>query len=186
MECQIHSQYPRFLCRISQHKTTYSYSFLVLQKYRIHKTTLFASHNNLDRKQPTIPTSQVTNTQEPKTNVYEVKFQTLASCNLGISAYPDFEYNAEGGRGTGTGVKSIAANNSDGNISVDFDLNTLYIPPLTTATTVFLGLPLPPFLRIDIAPEILRGIINQETGKVDFCDIFGCHYLFFKLLLQHN
>ncbi|KAJ0733266.1 hypothetical protein HanPI659440_Chr11g0406411 [Helianthus annuus] len=47
------------------------------------------------------------------------------------------------------------------------DVTTLYIPPLTTATTKFLGLPLPPFLKIAIVPEIFRGIINRESGKVD-------------------
>ncbi|KAJ0507640.1 hypothetical protein HanIR_Chr11g0508471 [Helianthus annuus] len=46
------------------------------------------------------------------------------------------------------------------------DVTTLYIPPLTTATTKFLGLPLPPFLKIAIVPEIFRGIINRESGKV--------------------
>ncbi|KAL3521493.1 hypothetical protein ACH5RR_019642 [Cinchona calisaya] len=165
MECQIHPQNPQLLCRISQHKPTYPCSSLVVPKSRIHKTTSFASYNNLDQKQPN-PITQVPRMDD----VYNVKFESLASCKLGISVYPDFEYNAEGGRGTGTGTKStnIPQKESDGSIiSVDFDLNTLYIPPLTTATTRFLGLPLPPFLRIDIAPELLKGIINQETGKVE-------------------
>lgn len=52
--------------------------------------------------------------------------------------------------------------------SVDFDVKTLYIPSLSTATTKFLGLPLPPFLKIEIVPEIFRGIINLEFGKVEF------------------
>ncbi|XP_035839793.1 uncharacterized protein LOC110913855 [Helianthus annuus] len=55
----------------------------------------------------------------------------------------------------------------NGETLVDFVVTTLYIPPLTTATTKFLGLPLPPFLKIAIVPEIFRGIINLESGKVD-------------------
>ncbi|KAF5765055.1 hypothetical protein HanPI659440_Chr15g0599341 [Helianthus annuus] len=54
----------------------------------------------------------------------------------------------------------------NGETLVDFVVTTLYIPPLTTATTKFLGLPLPPFLKIAIVPEIFRGIINLESGKV--------------------
>lgn len=54
----------------------------------------------------------------------------------------------------------------NGETSVEFDVNTLYIPPLTSSTTKFLGLPLPPFLKIAIVPEIFRGIINVESGKV--------------------
>uniref|UniRef100_A0A251SA29 Uncharacterized protein n=1 Tax=Helianthus annuus TaxID=4232 RepID=A0A251SA29_HELAN len=56
----------------------------------------------------------------------------------------------------------------NGETLVDFVVTTLYIPPLTTATTKFLGLPLPPFLKIAIVPEIFRGIINLESGKVWF------------------
>nr|GLL39325.1 uncharacterized protein LOC109151087 [Ipomoea trifida] len=96
--------------------------------------------------------------------VYEVEFRTQGGCKLGISRYPDFEYNAEGGRGSGRGVKN---NEEDDEISVDFELKSVYIPPLTTATTKFLGLPLPPLLKIDIVPELFRGTINQESGKID-------------------
>lgn len=168
MECQIHSSNPQLSCRTSLlHKPIYSSSSLVLPKSRIHKTTVVASHNNLDKQLP-IPTPQLAESKVQKRDVYNVKFETLASCKLGISVYPDFEYNAEGGRGIGVGTNSnIDTNESDGNIFVDFDLNTLHIPPLTTATTRFLGLPLPPFLSIDIAPEKLQGSINQETGKVE-------------------
>lgn len=103
-------------------------------------------------------------TQYQKSKLYTVKFKTLSACKLGISRYPDFEYNAEGGTGTGTGTTE---SNSSGEVSVSFDLDTLYIPPLKTATTKFLGLPLPPFLKIDIVPELFRGSINQESGKVE-------------------
>ncbi|GAB4858660.1 hypothetical protein Ancab_010132 [Ancistrocladus abbreviatus] len=104
---------------------------------------------------------------------YRVEFKTLEGCKLGISRYPDFEYSAEGGVGTGKG-KLVADhadddddNDRNGEILVDFDVGSLYIPPLTAATTKFLGLPLPPFLKIDIVPQIFQGKINKESGKVD-------------------
>ncbi|KAF9617223.1 hypothetical protein IFM89_035105 [Coptis chinensis] len=70
---------------------------------------------------------------------------------------------SEGGLGTGTGTKSGTFEE----ISVSFDLQTLYIPPLNSATTRFLGLPLPPLLKIDIVPELFQGTIDEDTGKVD-------------------
>ncbi|KAF5181329.1 Atp-dependent clp protease atp-binding subunit [Thalictrum thalictroides] len=102
--------------------------------------------------------------QSIKTTLYSVKFKTLGDCKLGIARYPDFVYDAEGGLGTGTGTITDTATKE---ISVSFDLKTLYIPPLNSATTRFLGLPLPPFLKIAIEPQLLQGSINEETGKVD-------------------
>ncbi|MBA0788452.1 hypothetical protein Gotri_027032 [Gossypium trilobum] len=114
-----------------------------------------------------------------KTNdVYSVSFKTLGACKLGISRYPDFEYNAQGGTGTGTGSK--VADSEE--LSVSFDVKTLYIPPLTSSTTKFLGLPLPPFLKIHIVPQLFQGNIDQESGKVDleflakFCFSVGSIY----------
>ncbi|KAJ6889388.1 hypothetical protein NC652_030233 [Populus alba x Populus x berolinensis] len=108
----------------------------------------------------------VSSTTLPKPNVYTVNFKTLGGCKLGISRYPDFEYNAQGGTGTGTCTK--AKDSSELNtVSVSFDMKTLYIPPLTSGTTKFLGLPLPPFLKIDIVPELFEGTIDQDSGKVD-------------------
>jgi len=69
--------------------------------------------------------------------------------------------------GTGVGAKVTENNNPANNdLPVSFDLETLYIPPLTSSTTKFLGFPLPPFLKIDIVPEAFHGSINQESGKV--------------------
>lgn len=100
-------------------------------------------------------------------DVYSVRFKTLEACKLGIARYPDFEYNAHGGEGSGMGKKMMGIDFNGETSVVDFDVNTLYIPSLTTATTKFLGLPLPPFFKIEIVPEIFRGIINLESGKVD-------------------
>ncbi|KAJ0450321.1 hypothetical protein HanRHA438_Chr15g0693091 [Helianthus annuus] len=145
MGCQIHSLHPQILLKIPINKP----------KPQLQTRTITSSST------PSISISTVS----PKPDVYNVKFKTLGACKLGISRYPDFEYNAQGGEGSGIGKKMVGVD-FNGETSVDFDVTTLYIPPLTTATTKFLGLPLPPFLKIAIVPEIFRGIINLESGKV--------------------
>ncbi|OMO85986.1 hypothetical protein CCACVL1_09881 [Corchorus capsularis] len=133
-----------------------------------------------------VSTTKSIETQQPKTDVLTVSFKTLGACKLGISRYPDFEYNAQGGTGAGTGSKTKAGNE----ISVNFDIKTLYIPPLSSATTKFLGLPLPPLLKIDIVPQLFQGNINQESGKVDleflanFCFSVGSIYRAPPLLVK--
>ncbi|OAY84266.1 uncharacterized protein LOC109707334 [Ananas comosus] len=113
-----------------------------------------------------------------RAGIYGVKFRTLEGCRLGISWYPDFEYDARGGSGSGVGQEEeIGSDDEDGVVSVTtFDVETLYVPPLTGVTTKFLGLPLPPFLRIDIAPEVLQGRINRRSGRVDL--LFRSKFVF--------
>lgn len=164
MESQIHCLNPRLVSRISQRKPTYLCSFLLSPRPRVHKITSVSSYNHGKQISASTATTQ-TPISKPE-NIYAVNFQTLSSCKLGISRYPDFEYNAEGGRGTGTATRKSIDKDSNGEISVEFDLKTLYIPPLTSSTTKFLGLPLPPFLRIDITPEMFHGSIIPETGQV--------------------
>ncbi|KAG8059893.1 hypothetical protein GUJ93_ZPchr0002g23680 [Zizania palustris] len=108
---------------------------------------------------------------------FSVEFRTRDGCRLGISRYPDFAYNAQGGRGVGAG------SGADGGIVlVEFDVASLYIPAMSGATTKFLGLPLPPFLKIVILPEALRGSIDRTSGQVDlkfrsrFCFSVGSIY----------
>ncbi|KAJ9545819.1 hypothetical protein OSB04_025526 [Centaurea solstitialis] len=151
MGCQIH---PHILFRIPITKPPFSHVLPKLQA-----TTM--AYNNSQDQQPSISMSTLATP-----DVYSVRFKTLEACKLGIARYPDFEYNANGGEGSGMGKKMMGID-FNGETSVDFDVSTLYIPSLTTATTKFLGLPLPPFLKIDIVPEIFRGIINLESGKVD-------------------
>ncbi|XP_040963644.1 uncharacterized protein [Gossypium hirsutum] len=77
-----------------------------------------------------------------KTNdVYSVSFKTLGACKLGISRYPDFEYNAQGGTGTGTGSKVADSDE----LSVDleflakfcFSVGSIYeAPPLVVKTVL--------------------------------------------------
>lgn len=102
--------------------------------------------------------------RKSKTESLIVEFKTLGDCKLGISRYPDFKYNAQGGRGKG--IATVVENDD---MDMIFDLDSLYIPPLTSATTKFLGLPLPPFLKIDIVPELLQGTIDRRSGKVLTC-----------------
>ncbi|KAL6634913.1 hypothetical protein ACP70R_027584 [Stipagrostis hirtigluma subsp. patula] len=116
----------------------------------------------------------------PEADKFSVEFRTREGCRLGIGRYPDFAYDAQGGRGVGAG--SRAESGEDGTVLVDFDVASLYIPPMSGATTRFLGLPLPPFLKIDILPEALRGTIDQASGQVElkfrsrFCFSVGSIY----------
>ncbi|GFY81950.1 GroES-like zinc-binding alcohol dehydrogenase family protein [Actinidia rufa] len=65
----------------------------------------------------------------------------------------------------GTGTIKIEEDDSNiGEVLVSFDLEKLYIP-LMSAMTRFLGLPLPPFLKINVVPKLLHGIICQKSGK---------------------
>jgi len=98
------------------------------------------------------------------TDTLSVEFRTREGCGLGIARYPDFAYDAQGGRGAGAG------SGEGGTLLVDFDVASLYIPPMSGATTRFLGLPLPPFLKIDILPEALGGTIDRATGQVYTAD----------------
>jgi hypothetical protein len=101
--------------------------------------------------------------QEAQAGTFSVEFRTRDGCRLGISRYPDFAYNAQGGRGVGV----VASSGEDsGTVLVEFDVSSLYIPAMSGATTKFLGLPLPPFLKIDILPEALRGNIDPTSGQV--------------------
>lgn len=111
------------------------------------------------------PSSTSTQVKIPEPSSCSVKFKTLGACKLGISRYPDFSYNAAGGTGTGQGRKMTESEPGD-EIEVYFDLETLYIPALSSETTRFLGLPLPPFLKIEIIPEFFGGRISQRTGRV--------------------
>ncbi|KAM7274002.1 hypothetical protein ACFE04_028666 [Oxalis oulophora] len=157
------------------------------KKSRINTVVSFTHGSS--RQKPIYATAAI-ETQLPKSDdVYTVSFKTLEACKLGIASYPDFQYNANGGTGNGTG-KIIGDRGSDDEILVSFDLDTLYIPALESRTTKFLGLPLPPFLRIDIVPENFQGKIGRDSGKVDleftakFCFSVGSIYRASPLLVK--
>jgi len=90
-----------------------------------------------------------------------VVLRTTRGCGLGVSRYPDFEYNAEGGGGSGK-----AEQMEDGCWHVQFDAAEVKIPDVDFKTTTLLGIPLPPPIRIQIVPESLEGIVDRNTGKV--------------------
>lgn len=161
MVCKINPSNPPILCQLATRKPS----------YRI-RTVAFASYNpdQQDQSSSTITTTQ---SRQSKADVYTANFKSLRACKLGIAKYPDFEYNAEGGKGNGTGATKITDGEFNEEISVSFDLKTLYIPPLTSATTKFLGLPLPPFLKIDVVPELFQGSINRESGQVK---LYAAHF----------
>ncbi|CAN8264704.1 unnamed protein product [Cochlearia groenlandica] len=130
--------------------------------YKSPKRYIFTNPNQIKLISSSLKT-QISN------NLYSVSFKTIGTGKLGISRYPDFEYSPQGGSGAGTATKLAGDENraTNSEFSVSFDVGTLYIPPLTSQTTKFLGFPLPPFLRIDLSPEIFEGRIDPESGKVE-------------------
>ncbi|KAL8253171.1 hypothetical protein R6Q59_036864 [Mikania micrantha] len=165
MGCQIHSSQPQILLKIPINKPKFS-QFQPKFKFKFQTRTVASASSSPYNQEPSISISTLYPETGLKSDVYSVKFKTLGACKLGISRYPDFDYDAQGGEGSGIGKKMVGVD-FNGETSVDFDVKSLSIPPLTTATTKFLGLPLPPFLKIAIVPEIFSGIINLKSGKVD-------------------
>jgi hypothetical protein len=80
-----------------------------------------------------------------------VKLITGSSCELAVSFYPLFAYNASSG--TGVGPAQLQA---DGTTSIAFDPESIYIPPLDFRSTRVLGLPIPPPLQIAIDAKTLQ------------------------------
>lgn len=101
----------------------------------------------------------------------KVVLRTLRDCQLGVSIYPGFDYDASGGGGAGTAVLR-----DDGLLHVSFDAAALSVPALELATTRVLGLPLPPPLRIEIVPRRLEGTVDPATGAVNLD--FDAQFLF--------
>jgi len=92
-----------------------------------------------------------------------MQLKSLAGCRLKIGWYPPFDFNAYGGGGKGTLLKS----NNDDIQYLSFSSKTFFIPPLTSRTTKFLSLPLPPYLKIEMSMDKLEGTINKSTGEVE-------------------
>ena len=88
--------------------------------------------------------------------------KSLKGCRLKIGLYPSFNYNASGGGG-----KAILIPNKKNNLlQVSFLSEHFSIPALTSRTTRFLSLPLPPGLKIKISMHQLEGTINKQSGEV--------------------
>jgi len=84
---------------------------------------------------------------------------TLSDCQLAVSIYPTFSYNAAGGGGMGQAFRE-----SDGLVRVAWTADSLDIPPITYATSSVLGIPIPPPLKISITPKKLEGTIDLVSG----------------------
>ena len=93
-----------------------------------------------------------------------MQLKSLEGCRLKIGSYPPFSYNACGGGGKGT----IIPSQENSILYLNFSSKTFSIPPLTSKTTKFLSLPLPPGLKIEMSMDKLGGTINKKSGEVLF------------------
>ena len=93
-----------------------------------------------------------------------MQLKSLEGCRLKIGSYPPFSYNAYGGGGKGTLIPSKKNNI----LYLSFSSKEFSIPPLTSQTTKFLSLPLPPGLKIEMRMDKLEGTIDKNSGEVLF------------------
>ena len=115
-----------------------------------------------------------------------MKLESLNGCRLKIGRYPPFTYNATGGGGTAT----LLSHQRDNPLHISFSSKTFSIPPLTSKTTKFLSLPLPPGLKLDMSLDKLEGTIDKKSGEVylklesKFIFSIGVKLKFPKLIIQ--
>ena len=91
-----------------------------------------------------------------------MQLKSLDGCQLKIGKYPAFTYNAYGGGGKAT----LLPNQKNNLLHISFSSKTFSIPPLTSKTTRFLSLPLPPGFKIKMSMDKLEGTINKNSGEV--------------------
>ena len=91
-----------------------------------------------------------------------MQLKSLEGCRLKIGSYPPFNYNASGGGGKAKLLQSQENNL----LHVSFSSKTFSIPPLTSRTTKFLSLPLPPGVKIEMSMDQLEGTIDKQSGEV--------------------
>ena len=91
-----------------------------------------------------------------------MELKSLEGCRLKIGKYPPFTYNAYGGGGKAT----LLPNQTNKLLHVRFSSKTFSIPPLTSKTTRFLSLPLPPGFKIKMSMDELEGTIDKNSGEV--------------------
>ena len=91
-----------------------------------------------------------------------MQLKSLEGCRLKIGSYPPFIYNAYGGGGKATLIPST----SNSILCLRFSSKTFSIPALTSRTTKFLSLPLPPGIKIDMSLDNLEGTIGMDSGEV--------------------
>ena len=93
-----------------------------------------------------------------------MQLKSLKGCRLTIGSFPPFSYNATGGGGQGRLLSSKNKNI----LYLSFSSKTFSIPPLTSKTTKFLSLPLPPGLKIEMFMDRLEGTIDKNSGEIFF------------------
>ena len=93
-----------------------------------------------------------------------MQLKSLEGCQLRIGSYPPFFYNADGGGGKAT----LLPSEKDNIHYLSFPSKTFSIPPLTSQTTKFLSLPLPPGLKIEMSMDKLVGTIDKDSGEILF------------------
>ena len=91
-----------------------------------------------------------------------MQLKSLENCELSISFYPKFKYDASGGGGEGI----LSPPNDNGICPILFDINEFSIPPINRRTTKFLGIKLPPGLEITIKNQSLKGYLDIKTGDL--------------------
>ncbi len=93
-----------------------------------------------------------------------MQLKSLEGCRLKIGKYPTFTYNAYGGGGKAT----LLPNQKNNLLHVSFSSKAFSIPPLTSKTTRFLSVPLPPSFKIEMSMDHLEGTIDKNSGEVLF------------------
>jgi hypothetical protein len=93
-----------------------------------------------------------------------MELKSLEGCRLIIGSYPPFSYNACGGGGKG----KLLPSKKNNIVYLCFSSQSFSIPPLTSKTTKFLSLPLPPGLKIEMSMDKLEGTIDMNSGEVLF------------------
>ena len=91
-----------------------------------------------------------------------MELTSLDGCRLQVGKYPPFTYNAYGGGGTAT----LHKNQKNNLLYISFSPKTFAIPSLTSKTTKFLSLPLPPGIKIEMSMYKLEGTIDKDSGEV--------------------
>ena len=91
-----------------------------------------------------------------------MQLKSLDGCRLAIGKYPSFSYNAYGGGGEA----ELLSNQKNNLLHISFSSKTFSIPPITSKSTKFLSLPLPPGFKIEMYMEQLEGTINKNSGEV--------------------
>ena len=93
-----------------------------------------------------------------------MQLRSLEGCRLKIGFYPQFFYNASGGGGEAI----LLPSNKNNLLFLRFSSENFSIPPLTSKTTKFLSLPLPPSFKIKMSMNKLEGTVNINSGEVLF------------------